>query len=173
MKITLHRFEKNGMYDSIACVRELVQEHNPYIHLSLLFDDDASIQAWIRECYYKGIWHYKDEEEVQYYWICCNKIVVGVASLKKQIKEEWYMDSGHIGICIRKTYRNKGIGRKALLQLFDIAHKQAHLTAILLCCSYENTICRKLCESVHGVLKYEDSYCHYWIGEDIRSMQKE
>ena len=167
MEVTLHRFKNEHDDAHIACIKELVWEHNPFIHLSLQDCDDAHILAWIKQRRTKELWHQRSDADVMYYWICNKDEVVGIATLKKQLPMEIYKDSGHIGICIRQSRRRAGYAKKTLILLIKEAYTHYHIHDILLCCNYENTICRKLCESVHAVLKHEDTYCHYWISEHV------
>lgn len=165
MEVVLKEMSNEVDDDEIRCLQSIVDEQDAHTVLTLNQKDETSIRTWVK----KQNHHFLsfDQHEVMMYWIYANHKVVGVASLKKKLQVELYAESGHIGIFILHFYRHKGIGKQALFALIQIAQQTYHMEDILLCCKYDNIASRALCKGVGGVLKHEDSYCHYWISQHV------
>lgn len=170
MAISIREFHGEHDIAYIECIQDIIQEHNPHALLDIQGDDESAIHQWIRKQQRKHHWHSKDEAAIITYWILDEETVIGIATLKSKLSCELYADSGHIGICIRRGYRQNGYARAALMKMIQKAHEHG-IADIMLCCTYDNMACRKLCESVHAVLKHENSYCHYWLSEHIDQVQ--
>ncbi|MGX8833826.1 GNAT family N-acetyltransferase [Amedibacillus sp. YH-ame6] len=169
MKVTIKQLHNEQEEAYIFCLKELVREHNPFTFLTLNDDQEDHVKEWI----HKHSVHALNKHVLPHmtYWVLLDNQPIGIATLKKELSQALYADSGHIGICIMQNFRKQGYASLALQALIQEAHTQYHMEDILLCCEYNNDASRKLCERVGGIIKHEDSFVHYWISQHIQSIQ--
>lgn len=166
MNVELQVITKELDMHHIECMKELIEEQNPFTFLKEEDASERAIRTWIKT----QASHNRMHQSTCVYWIQVDVCIVGIATIKKQLSEQLFADSGHIGLCIAPSHRRLGYGERTLQCLIIEAKQRYALRDVLLCCHYNNIASRLLCEKIGGIKKHEDSFVHYWISEHIEDV---
>ena len=161
--IHLESFHKEEDSRHISCLAAIVEEHHPFTYVQVKDASYDSLCEWIH-LQYQQQFYASDHAS---FWICKDEDVIGIATIKKQLHEELYAESGHIGLCIHPAYRKQGYGTLALLQLVKEVKKRYALEDILLCCHYDNIASIAMCKRIGAIKKHEDIFVHYWLSDHV------
>lgn len=106
------------------------------------------------------------------YWIMSDEEPIGYATLKHKIDEN--IPGGHLGVCLKKEYQNKGLGITASLQLASIAYYKLGLEEIVCTSKNENLQSQRALDKAGAKLtSIHDGYHFYKVNLKEKFEDKE
>jgi predicted acetyltransferase len=102
------------------------------------------------------------------YWLFIDGRPVGIGKLRHYLNDKLRKEGGHIGYSIRPSERGKGYGTLILRELLKVAQSKG-INEVLLTCTPDNTLSRKVIEANGGVLaEMVQKKCRYRV--DINNL---